>query len=274
MAETKRRDACEEKFLKARKSFKIWPIIVKAEEQPEVCVRRFFILNMKVPADLAREAEITSIKKAQGGHQRSRVNNEYVVTFDSIETRNAMKSYANGLAGNQGAAGLRLELPEFLKGNYRILDKHGLAVKELYGANTKRNIKFDDRNNDLMLDIKLPGSTKWHNVTIEQAKKAKKLREEMEVTKLSQGKTIAGPSADRERSKVLMMVYSPERGPTMATDANLIDIEDSFRNPSYRGEDREDEQTKEEAAEQSSGDESDESMNRLLQGRNAKNPYQ
>ena len=73
---------------------------------------------------------------------------------------------------------MRLELTDSLKGSYRILEEHGLAVRELYGKDTKRNIKFDDHNRDLMVDIKLPGSVKWHNVTIDQARSAKRMREE------------------------------------------------------------------------------------------------
>ena len=275
VAEEKRREAQDEKYFKARRSLKIWPITVKANEEPTVCVRRFFIMNMKVPADLAREAEIESVKKSTQNHQKSRITQEYIVTFADVETRDSIKSYANGLAGNQGQAGLRLELPDTLRGSYKVLDEHGLALKNLYGKDTKRSIKFDDRNKNLMMDVKLPGSLKWHNVTIEQARRAKKMSEEMEIAKLSKGKTIAGPSADRERAKVLMLVYSPEKEATVATGTNLIDIEESFHE-NTRGADRTaaaDETEFEDAAEVSEED-SDESMNRLLHGRNARNPYQ
>ena len=131
-----------------------------------------------------------------------------------------------------------------------------------------------------MVDIRLPGSQKWHNVTITQAKQAKKFREETEVSKLSQGKPIAGQDPDRERAKVLMLVHSPSRNgqPTIATGANLIDIENSFHQEknneeTHRGGAAEGAgEEEDEAADESDGD-SDESMARLLQGRNARNPY-
>ena len=63
LAELKRKEAQDDKYFKARRSFKVWPVIVKAEEEPIICVRRFFILNMKVPADLAREAQIESFSQ-------------------------------------------------------------------------------------------------------------------------------------------------------------------------------------------------------------------
>ena len=127
-----------------------------------------------------------------------------------------------------------------------------------------------------MIDIKLPGSSKWHNVTVEEARKAKKLREEAELKKLSQGKST--PSSDRERTKVLMLVYSPDHNtkPTpLPVGTNLIDIENSFGCGTSEEQEKEGvhQDAEETAAEVSDGD-SDESMNRLLQGRNARNPYQ
>ena len=57
----RRNEAQEERYLRARRSLRIWPVRVEAEEQTETCVRRFFILQMKVPATLAREATIEKI---------------------------------------------------------------------------------------------------------------------------------------------------------------------------------------------------------------------
>ena len=63
VAEQKRKQAADDKYMMARRSFRIWPIIIKQNESAEVCVRRFFILNMKVPADLARTVEATKNQK-------------------------------------------------------------------------------------------------------------------------------------------------------------------------------------------------------------------
>ena len=57
-AELRRWDAREDKYRNARKSFRIWPVEIAENEDPEVCVRRFFIINMKVPASLAKSVEI------------------------------------------------------------------------------------------------------------------------------------------------------------------------------------------------------------------------
>ena len=82
-----------------------------------------------------------------------------------------------------GEAGLRLEIPEFLRTSHRVLEEHTIAIKNMYSklGPVKRNVKFDDRNRDLMLDIKLPTGPTWHNVTISQALEAKRIREEVDI---------------------------------------------------------------------------------------------
>ena len=258
VAVTKRKEAREDRYQLARRSFRIWPVKVNENEDPVVCVRRFLIIDMKVPATLAKDVGIESVKKAVQGQARSKIHDEMIVTFELIEGRDAVKSYANGFAGNEGRAGLRLEIPEHLKGSLRILEEHALAIRNLYGRDTKRNVNFDDRNMDLMVDIKLPSSQKWHNVTIEQAKKAKQMREEKEIAQLSNGKPVLGGDEDKERAKVLMLVYTPQKAnpKAAATSANLIDIEASFQN---------NEQEPSSEHEEDSSD-SDASMSRLLHG--------
>ena len=97
-AQIERKIAAEERYLKARRSFRVWPILVGQTDNAEVCIRRFFILNMKVPAALAKDVEIESIKKAINNHPKSKIHDEYIVTFTEREGRDAVKAYANGLA--------------------------------------------------------------------------------------------------------------------------------------------------------------------------------
>ena len=74
----------------------------------------------------------------------SKITAELVVTFADVEGRDIIKSYANGLAESKGEAGLRLDIPPCLKGSFKILNDHGLAMVRIYGREVKRNIKFDD----------------------------------------------------------------------------------------------------------------------------------
>ena len=56
----------------------------------------------------------------------------------------------------------------------------------IYGKEVKRNIRFDDRNEDLVMDIKLPTSSTWHNITIDQAREARKARDAIDIRNIRQ----------------------------------------------------------------------------------------
>ena len=132
-----------------------------------------------------------------------------------VENRDTIKSYASGLATSKGQAGLRLDVPPCLKASFKILNEHGLSMIKIYGKEVKRNIRFDDRNEDLMLDIKLPTSATWHNITIEQAREARKARETIDLRNIRQA-ALGGPASgqgasgiDRKKARALMLSISP-----------------------------------------------------------------
>ena len=63
IAERKRKEAQFERHAKARGSIKVWPITVKQDEQPEQCVRRFFILEMKVQQTSQEKLRLNPLKR-------------------------------------------------------------------------------------------------------------------------------------------------------------------------------------------------------------------
>ena len=145
--------------------------------------------------------------------QNSKLNQEVIVTFYDQDQRDAVKSYANRLAKCQGEAGLRLDVPPSLKGSFKILDDHGRALVQAYGRQVKRNIKFDDRNEDLMMDICLPGSQSWQNITIEYAREAIKIKAEIDKKIMRESGMMALPAQaiGKEKAIALMLALSPGR---------------------------------------------------------------
>ena len=127
---------------------------------------------MTVPLDTIRPADRA---------RNSKITAEYIITFADAESRDTIKSYASGLASSAGQAGLRLDIPRCLNGSFKILNDHGLSMVKIYSREVKRNICFDDRNEDLMVDVKLPTLNNWHNITIEQAREARKARDTIEM---------------------------------------------------------------------------------------------
>ena len=162
-----------------------------------------------IPLDAVKPAD-------QARH--SKIQSEFVVIFADAESHDIIKSYASGLANSKGAAGLRLDIPPCLKGSFKILSDHGLAMIKVYGKEVKRNIRFDDRNEDPMMDIKLPTSNNWHNITIDQAREARKAREIIDMRNIRRAalgatnQSMASIGYDREKARALMLAGSPGSG--------------------------------------------------------------
>ena len=217
------------RYTRARRSFKIWPVTLTEGQHVDDAVRLFFTKYMGVPMDAAVEAEFESVKTAEL-MKNSKIKDELLVTFVNVECRDAIKTYASGLASSKGEAGLRLDIPPCLKGSFKILNEHGLAMIRIYGKEVKRNIHFDDRNDDFMMDLKLPTSTTWHNISIEQAREAKKARDSIDMQNIRQAALSGGQSGlPKEKARALMLAISPERqsGSNFTSPTGVVHINDA-----------------------------------------------
>lgn len=58
-------------------------------------------------------------------------------------------------------AGVRQEVPDHLRVDFNELLSYGRSLYKTHGQGFKRHVKFDDRNNCLYMDIKLPGGDEW-----------------------------------------------------------------------------------------------------------------
>ena len=78
---------------------------------------------------------------------------------------------------------------------------------DMYGNGVKRNIKFDDRSESLMMDLKMPNSSRWHNITMRQAVEARRIKEERDIQAI---KAAGSDRAfDKEKTKALSLSASP-----------------------------------------------------------------
>ena len=115
----------------------------------------------------------------------------------------------------------------------------------IYGKEVKRSIKFDDTNQDFMMDIKLPTSQNWHNITIGQAREAKRIREQLDMQNIRRTALSNAPNAsgtDKDKARALMLSLSPNRPgdpqPTASGPSGVVhinNIEDWRRLESARG---------------------------------------
>ena len=221
------------RYRRSRRSIKIWPVKLVGTDH-DTLVRQFFIDKLQVPPRLANGVLLDTIKRSEQT-QNSKIKDEILVTFAEQDDRDAIKSYANKLADQGGNAGLRLDVPPHLKGSFKILNDHGLAITQVYGRGVKRSIKFDDRNENLMMDLKLPTSTSWQNITIEQARESLRIRDEINMRQIrAVGLAGVGNNNEvaREHAKALMLSLSPPpqgsggaRQPLAPITVNVTDLD-------------------------------------------------
>ena len=55
-------------------------------------------------------------------------------------------------------AGLRMEIPKFLTGTFKLLQHYAYNIKRDQGPTTRKLVKFDEDTSSLYLDVKLPAA--------------------------------------------------------------------------------------------------------------------
>ena len=85
-----------------------------------------------------------------------------------------MRAAAPKLAGMKDA-GIRLEVPEFLRPSLRSLESTTFLLKKAH-LGLKRNLKFDDEVMDLVMDVRLAENSSWKKIRPGEAAEARKGR--------------------------------------------------------------------------------------------------
>ena len=193
-------EAYQHAFLKSRRSTRLWPI--PQSLNTEESVREFFYTILSVPQSISKNVKIESVERVVQP-RRSKISNEVLVRFQTTHDRDTIQSYAANLAGIDGKAGLRIDVPDHLRGVFRQFEAHAALLKQKYGA-VKRSIKFDDAQQSFCMDVKLE-TTGWHRIDHQEIRKAAAL------SKASQPPNdLPATGADQEKKKILMMPETPE----------------------------------------------------------------
>ena len=160
-------ESLQQDYLQSRRSVRLWPILAgnNVEEQ----VRSFFYQVLSVPSDVSKNVRIESAERIVQP-RRSKITGEVLVWFGTAQDRDTIQSYAANLAGIDGKAGLRLDVPDHLRGVFRMFEVHATLLKKRYGS-VKRSIKFDDLSQSFCMDVKLE-TTGWHRIDSTQIRKA------------------------------------------------------------------------------------------------------
>ena len=171
--------AHRDSFLVCRRSIRIWPILPNTDGIVQAA-RCFFRDILEMDPQQIIKVEIESVKEI-ADTPRSKISREVLVLFQCVEDRDIVYSHANRLSKHTGKAGIRLEIPEHLRSDFRLLETHGNAVRASQGPNVKRSIRFDDAEMSLVLNIKLGEHDPWVSVDISQAREAKRIKKKKAV---------------------------------------------------------------------------------------------
>lgn len=143
---------------------------VEAGENLEAAVLLFLTRCLKLPADrtcdLVFTAKALPERRPRQG-QQSAVKNEVLVVFESVEQRDEVKSYSKNLQGQEDS-GINIKVPYHLKSNFANLRDLAFRMKQK-NASFRRNIRYDDRTLDLVMDF-TTGNSKWTSVTAADAR--------------------------------------------------------------------------------------------------------
>lgn len=81
-------------------------------------------------------------------------------------------------------AGFRMDIPDFLGGDHKVLNDYGFRMKRIHSKETRKNIKFDEAAYSLVLELKLPGDDSWIKITPALAKELRQEYESQDIRRL------------------------------------------------------------------------------------------
>ena len=174
IAEQKRNDSREEKrqarFHVARRSLRLWPIAGGSNE----ALVEYMRTKLRLTKDFVDEelGQVTLIKPKE---PRNKNKDEYIAVFESKQIRDAVKASAANLANFRDSAGMRLDIPDHLQRDFHALMNLSYDLKKRH-ASLKRNIKFDEDDYGLYMDLKLDDDSDWKRVKPALAEAANKKR--------------------------------------------------------------------------------------------------
>ena len=153
----------------SRRSLRVWPVTPTDKCNLKQATLRFLIEVLKLPEDF-NAAKISQVKAIPSDKQ-PKATNEVLITFNDNTTRDFVRKHAKNLANQctHQSSGMRIDFPDFLSNQFRLLERYGAYVRRLHGEGTRQHIRFDDQRMGLFSSVKLPKAEGWIKVSPELA---------------------------------------------------------------------------------------------------------
>ena len=186
----------EAKFCRARRSLRLWAI-VKLDRDGVV---DFLIEKLKMDCVFVEEemGEI-EVRRVRDLKDRGGARDEAVVVFETKGVRDTIKGKAANLANFGLEAGMRLDIPNHLQKDFKLLTNLAYDMKQK-NPELKRNIKFDKDEVGLFMDVLVKAGGQWRRISTEQAKTLNsRKRRGSDRFELDELKSLVGDGSDEDK---------------------------------------------------------------------------
>ena len=179
----------EAAYFHSRNSLRVWPIKGDNESEWKRNFEEFARGALEMDAAEVDNLDIIKITRTRIP-PRSNIHLEILITFSSPEARDSISHRGGFLAtyineNRKPLAGLRMDVPGFLTGVFKLLNSYGFHLKRVHGNQTKKYVKFDEANLSLYLDVRLPDAEEWIQISPTQARALKEQRDAVGLARLT-----------------------------------------------------------------------------------------
>ena len=162
-----RSDDLYNKYQRARRSLLIFPVKGDGLDQILPELQRFCCNSLLIPRGEIQRDQIELVRRFRGT-KLSRGRHEIIVLFSDNDTRDYVLSHARNLASKLDH-GVRIDVPPHLQGIKRTLDEYGYMLKNDVGDGFKRNVRYEDSSESLVMDVFYPDAKNWERISYSQA---------------------------------------------------------------------------------------------------------
>ena len=212
------------KYNISRRTLRIWPIMGSNEDDYRSGVVDFFKNGLLLTESELQSAPIEKIERVRLP-SASHIHNELRVIFRDPSGRDSISSKGKLLASYHDSngrplAGFRMDIPEYLASDHKLLNDYGYRMKRVHGKETRKFVKFDESSFSLVLELKLPGDHTWLRITPQLARELKKEYEQEDIQRL-RGKLVARPRAESSPAPQTSANWVPlgNRPPSLRADS-------------------------------------------------------
>ena len=156
-------DKQTERFWHARRSLRLWPLGRGTKGDLE----EYLLTKLRMDREFVEE-ELGEVVMVRAREPKNKNKEEFIVTFETKQVRDAVKAKAANLANYREEAGMRLHVPDHMQKDFHSLMNLSYDLKKKHPG-LKRNVKFDEHDNGFYMDVKMSEKAEWKRIKPDRA---------------------------------------------------------------------------------------------------------